>query len=53
LDSTLFAALDQQDAHVAAGDLASLDLPVTLIFGAANDYQPRPSTASRWAIPAR
>ena len=29
--STLFAALDQQDAHVAAGDLASLDLPVTLI----------------------
>ena len=34
----LFAALDQQDAHVAAGDLASLDLPVTLIFGATDDY---------------
>jgi haloalkane dehalogenase len=36
--STLFAALDRQDAHVAAGDLARLDLPATLIFGAADDY---------------
>jgi pimeloyl-ACP methyl ester carboxylesterase len=36
--SALFPALDQQDAHVAAGDLAGLDLPVTLIFGAADDY---------------
>jgi pimeloyl-ACP methyl ester carboxylesterase len=36
--SGLFPALDQQDAHVAAGDLAGLDLPVTLIFGAADDY---------------
>jgi haloalkane dehalogenase len=36
--SALFPALDQQDAHIAAGDLAGLDLPVTLIFGAADDY---------------
>jgi haloalkane dehalogenase len=36
--SGLFPALDQQDAHVTAGDLAGLDLPVTLIFGAADDY---------------
>src|SRR5262249_321176 len=31
--AALFPALDQQDAHIAAGDLASLDLPRTLIFG--------------------
>jgi pimeloyl-ACP methyl ester carboxylesterase len=36
--SALFAALDRQDAHVAAGDLARLDMPVTLIFGATDDY---------------
>jgi haloalkane dehalogenase len=36
--SALFAALDEQDAHVVAGDLARLDLPVTLIFGATDDY---------------
>jgi pimeloyl-ACP methyl ester carboxylesterase len=36
--SALFAALDRQDTHVAAGDLARLDLPVTLIFGATDDY---------------
>jgi haloalkane dehalogenase len=36
--SGLFPALDQQDARIAAGDLAGLDLPVTLIFGAADDY---------------
>jgi len=36
--SALFPALDQQDEHIAAGDLAGLDLPVTLIFGAADDY---------------
>jgi pimeloyl-ACP methyl ester carboxylesterase len=36
--SALFAALDQQDAHVVAGDLARLDLPVTLTFGATDDY---------------
>jgi haloalkane dehalogenase len=36
--SALFPALDQQDARIAAGDLAGLDLPVTLIFGAADDY---------------
>jgi pimeloyl-ACP methyl ester carboxylesterase len=34
----LFPALDQQDAHVAVGDLAALAIPVTLIFGAADDY---------------
>jgi haloalkane dehalogenase len=36
--SALFAALDRQDAHIAAGDLARLDMPVTLIFGATDDY---------------
>jgi pimeloyl-ACP methyl ester carboxylesterase len=36
--AALFPALDQQDAHIAADDLADLDLPVTLIFGAADDY---------------
>ena len=36
--AALFPALDQQDAHIAAGDLASLDLPVTLIFGTADQY---------------
>jgi pimeloyl-ACP methyl ester carboxylesterase len=36
--AALFAALDRQDAHVAAGDLARLDVPVTLIFGATDDY---------------
>jgi pimeloyl-ACP methyl ester carboxylesterase len=36
--SALFAALDQQDAHVGAGDLARLDVPVTLIFGATDEY---------------
>jgi haloalkane dehalogenase len=36
--SALFPALDKQDAHAAAGDLARLDLPVTLIFGAADGY---------------
>ena len=36
--SALFAALDRQDTHVAAGDVARLDLPVTLIFGATDDY---------------
>jgi pimeloyl-ACP methyl ester carboxylesterase len=36
--SALFAALDRQDAHVAAGDLARLDMPVTLIFGGTDDY---------------
>jgi haloalkane dehalogenase len=36
--SALFPALDQQDARIAAGDLGGLGLPVTLIFGAADDY---------------
>jgi len=36
--AALFPALDQQDARIAAGDLASLDLPVTLVFGAADQY---------------
>lgn len=34
----LFASLDQQDARVAAGQLAALELPVTLVFGAADRY---------------
>ena len=34
----LFASLDRQDAHVAAGHLAALEPPVTLVFGAADRY---------------
>ena len=34
----LFPALEQQDAYIAAGALAGLDLPVTLVFGAADRY---------------
>ncbi len=35
---TLFTALDQQDAQIAAGRLAAMDVPVTLIFGARDPY---------------
>jgi hypothetical protein len=31
-------ARQRPDAFVAAGDLAGLDLPVTLVFGAADSY---------------
>jgi 2-hydroxy-6-oxonona-2,4-dienedioate hydrolase len=34
----LFASLDRQDAHVAAGQLAALELPVMLAFGVADSY---------------
>lgn len=34
----LLPALDRQDAHVAAGHLAALEVPVTLVFGAADNY---------------
>jgi len=34
----LYAALDEQDGHIAAGHLAALDLPVTLVFGARDEY---------------
>ena len=34
----LFPALEQQDTHIDAGDLAALDLPVTLVFGTADHY---------------
>jgi haloalkane dehalogenase len=34
----LFASLDRQDARIAAGHLAALELPVTLGFGAADRY---------------
>lgn len=34
----LFASLDRQDAHVAAGRLAALELPVTVVFGVADAY---------------
>jgi haloalkane dehalogenase len=34
----LFASLEGQDAHVAAGHLAALEVPVTLVFGAADRY---------------
>jgi pimeloyl-ACP methyl ester carboxylesterase len=36
--AALFPSLDRQDAHVAAGHLAALDLPVTLVLGAADHY---------------
>jgi len=36
--SALVAALDRQDTHVAVGDPPRLDLPVTPIFGATDDY---------------
>ena len=34
----LFASLDRQDAQIAAGHLAALELPVTLVFGATDHY---------------
>jgi len=34
----LFPALERQDAQITAGGLAGLDLPVTLVFGAADRY---------------
>lgn len=34
----LFPSLDRQDAHIAAGLLAALEVPVTLVFGAADNY---------------
>jgi haloalkane dehalogenase len=36
--AALFPALEQQDAHIAAGHLAALDLPVTLVFATADHY---------------
>jgi haloalkane dehalogenase len=36
--AALFASLDRQDAHIAGGHLADLDLPITLVFGAADHY---------------
>jgi len=35
---TLFADLDDQDARIASGQLKSLDVPVTMIFGAHDTY---------------
>src|SRR5262245_17424066 len=34
----LFASLERQDAQIAAGHLAALEVPVTLVFGAADNY---------------
>jgi haloalkane dehalogenase len=34
----LFAALDRQDDSIKAGRLAGLDVPVTLLFGARDEY---------------
>ena len=34
----LYPAQDEQDAHIAAGRLAALDVPVTLAFGARDEY---------------
>ena len=36
--AALFASLDRQDAQIAAGHLAALEVPVTLVFGAADRY---------------
>ncbi len=36
--SALFSSLDRHDTRIAAGDLAVLDLPVTLVFGAVDPY---------------
>jgi haloalkane dehalogenase len=36
--AALFPSLDRQDARIAAGHLAALELPVTLVFGVADDY---------------
>jgi haloalkane dehalogenase len=36
--AALFASLDRQDAQIAAGHLAGLELPVTVVFGAADRY---------------
>jgi haloalkane dehalogenase len=36
--AALFPSLDRQDAHIAAGHLAALELPVRLVFGAADRY---------------
>jgi pimeloyl-ACP methyl ester carboxylesterase len=35
---SLFAALDRQDDQIARGRLASLDVPVTLLFGELDEY---------------
>src|SRR5262249_49501663 len=34
----LFGALAQQDARIASGQLAALDLPVLLVYGARDEY---------------
>src|SRR5262249_28193719 len=36
--AALYPALDEQDGHIAAGHLATLDVPVSLIFGARDEY---------------
>ena len=36
--AALFPALAQQDARLASGQIAALDVPVSLIYGAADDY---------------
>jgi haloalkane dehalogenase len=36
--ATLFAELDEQDRRIAAGQLAALDTPVTLVFGERDNY---------------
>ncbi len=36
--AALSPSLDRHDARIAAGDLAALDLPVTLVFGADDPY---------------
>jgi hypothetical protein len=43
----LSPALDRQDAHVAAGHLAALEMPVTLVFGAAVNYL-NPDLPASW-----
>ena len=43
----LLPALDRQDAQIAAGHLAALEVPVTLVFGAADRYL-NPDLAAIW-----
>jgi pimeloyl-ACP methyl ester carboxylesterase len=48
VDPALFSDLDTQDQRIARGQLAGLDLPVALIFGALDRYL-NPDLAARLA----
>lgn len=46
--AALYPAQDEQDSHIAAGHLAALNVPVTLVFGARDQY-PDPDLARHLA----